>query len=170
MHALSGQAQGKAARAAGCGRVPESGSSRPRTEPAPVPAGRGTAPQRRPTWHRTRVAPGWLPDGSRNRLMIRRLKDKCGNRSNASCEVEFRDLHAVMLGEGGRGLRTILEMGHLTRLECAIGSAAPVRQSVSQAIHHVSNRQAFERVRRHLRVRGDVLGNCPIRSCRGIAP
>ena len=84
------------------------------------------------------VATGWLPDGARNRLKIQRLKDKCGNRSNASSEVEFHGLHAVMLGEEGRGIRTIVEMAHLTRLDFAIGSAGLMRQALSQAIHHVS--------------------------------
>jgi putative acyl-CoA dehydrogenase len=91
------------------------------------------------------VATGWLPDGSRNRLKLQRLKDKCGNRSNASSEVEFQGLHAVMLGEEGRGIRTIVEMAHLTRLDFAIGSAGLMRQALSQAIHHVSNRRAFQR-------------------------
>lgn len=91
------------------------------------------------------LAPGWLEDGSRNRLLIQRLKDKCGNRSNASSEVEFRDLHAVMLGEEGRGIPTILEMGHLTRLECAIASAGIIRQATSQAINHAQSRSAFQR-------------------------
>jgi len=91
------------------------------------------------------LARGWLEDGSRNRLLIQRLKDKCGNRSNASSEVEFRDLHAVMLGEEGRGIPTILEMGHLTRLECAIASAGIIRQASAQAIHHAQTRSAFQR-------------------------
>ena len=84
------------------------------------------------------LATGWLPDGSRNRLKIQRLKDKCGNRSNASSEVEFHGLHAVMLGEEGHGIRTIVEMAHLTRLDFAIGSAGLMRQALSQAIHHDS--------------------------------
>jgi putative acyl-CoA dehydrogenase len=91
------------------------------------------------------LATGWLPDSSRNRLKIQRLKDKCGNRSNASSEVEFYDLEAVMLGEEGRGIRTIIEMAHLTRLEIAIGSAGLMRQALTQAIHHASNRRAFQR-------------------------
>ncbi len=91
------------------------------------------------------VATGWLPDGSRNRLKIQRLKDKCGNRSNASSEVEFHGLHAVMLGEEGHGIRTIVEMAHLTRLDFAIGSAGLMRQALSQTIHHVTNRRAFQR-------------------------
>jgi putative acyl-CoA dehydrogenase len=91
------------------------------------------------------IATGWLPDGSRNRLKLQRLKDKCGNKSNASSEVEFYDLHAVMLGEEGRGIRTIIEMAHATRLDFAIGSSGLMRQALSQAIHHTSNRRAFQR-------------------------
>jgi putative acyl-CoA dehydrogenase len=91
------------------------------------------------------VATGWLPDGSRNRLKLQRLKDKCGNKSNASSEVEFYDLHAVMLGEEGRGVRTIIEMAHATRIDFAIGSSGLMRQALSQVIHHTSNRRAFQR-------------------------
>lgn len=91
------------------------------------------------------LATGWLPDGSRNRLKLQRLKDKCGNKSNASSEVEFHDLEATMLGEEGRGIRTIIEMAHVTRLDFAIGSAGLMRQALSQAIHHTSNRRAFQR-------------------------
>jgi len=91
------------------------------------------------------LARGWLEDGSRNRLLIQRLKEKCGNRSNASSEVEFRDLEGVMIGQEGAGIRTLLEMAHLTRLECAIGSAALIRQAVVQAIFHARHRVAFQR-------------------------
>ncbi len=91
------------------------------------------------------LARGWLENGERNHLLIQRLKDKCGNRANASSEVEFRDLHAVMLGEEGRGIPTILEMAHLTRLECAIASAGIIRQATSQAINHARTRSAFQR-------------------------
>jgi putative acyl-CoA dehydrogenase len=91
------------------------------------------------------LATGWLPDGRRNHLKLQRLKDKCGNKSNASSEVEFYDLHAVMLGEEGRGIRTIIEMAHLTRFDIAIGSAGLMRQALTQAIHHTTNRHAFQR-------------------------
>jgi len=91
------------------------------------------------------LATGWLPDGRRNHLKLLRLKDKCGNKSNASSEVEFYDLHAVMLGEEGRGIRTIIEMAHLTRLDIAIGSAGLMRQALTQAIHHTTNRRVFQR-------------------------
>jgi putative acyl-CoA dehydrogenase len=88
---------------------------------------------------------GWLPDGSRNRLQIQRLKDKCGNRSNASSEVEFRGAIARMVGEPGRGIRAGLEMNHYTRLDFAVGSAGLMRQAVAQAAHHAANRRAFQR-------------------------
>jgi putative acyl-CoA dehydrogenase len=91
------------------------------------------------------LATGWLPDGRRNHLKIQRLKDKCGNKSNASSEVEFYDLYAVMLGEEGRGIRTIIEMAHLTRFDIAVGSAGLMRQALTQAIHHTTNRRAFQR-------------------------
>ncbi|MDQ4061238.1 MAG: acyl-CoA dehydrogenase family protein, partial [Pseudomonadota bacterium] len=91
------------------------------------------------------VLPGWLPDGSRNRIVIQRLKDKCGNKSNASSEIEYRDAWGRMLGEEGRGIRTIIEMAHLTRLDFAVGSAGLMRQALSQAVHHCVNRRAFQR-------------------------
>jgi putative acyl-CoA dehydrogenase len=91
------------------------------------------------------IATGWLPDGSRNRLKIQRLKDKCGNKSNASSEVEFYELYATMLGDEGRGIRTIIEMAHMTRLDFAIGSSGLMRQALTQAIHHTTNRRAFQR-------------------------
>jgi putative acyl-CoA dehydrogenase len=91
------------------------------------------------------LAQGWLDDGARNRLKIQRLKDKSGNRSNASSEIEFYGLEAVMVGAPGRGIATLLEMAHLTRLECALGSAALIRQATIQAVHHASHRAAFQR-------------------------
>ena len=91
------------------------------------------------------AVPGWLPDGSRNRLLIQRLKDKCGNRSNASAEIEYRDAWGSMVGEDGRGIATLIEMAHLTRLDCALSSAGLMRQALSQAIHHCAHRRAFQR-------------------------
>lgn len=89
------------------------------------------------------LAQGWRDDGSRNFLLLQRLKEKCGNRSNASSEVEFRGLEARIVGEEGRGIATILEMAHLTRLECALGSAGQMRQAVRLALHHTAHRAAF---------------------------
>ncbi len=91
------------------------------------------------------MATGWLPDGACNRLKLQRLKDKCGNKSNASTEVEFYDLHATMLGEDGKGIRTIIEMAHVTRLDFAVGSSGLMRQALVQAIHHTTHRRAFQR-------------------------
>jgi putative acyl-CoA dehydrogenase len=110
------------------------------------------------------LATGWLPDGSRNRLKLQRLKDKCGNRSNASSEVEFFDLQAVMLGDDGRGIRTIIEMAHLTRLDFAIGSSGLMRQALSQAIHHVTNRRAFQRSLIDLPVMRNVVADLAVES------
>lgn len=88
---------------------------------------------------------GWLPDGSRNHVMIQRLKDKAGNKSNASSEVEFRGAYGTLIGKEGHGIREAIGMGHLTRLECAISSAGIMRQAVAQAAHHASHRRAFQR-------------------------
>lgn len=87
--------------------------------------------------------PRVLPDGSRNRIYIQRLKDKLGNRSNASSEIEMEDAWAVLVGEAGRGVQTIVEMVNGTRLDCINGSAALMRQAVAQAIHHTTYRHAF---------------------------
>jgi putative acyl-CoA dehydrogenase len=87
--------------------------------------------------------PRRLPDGSRNGIQIQRLKDKLGNRSNASCEVEFKDAWAQLLGEQGRGIPTILEMGTYTRLDCVLGSSGMMRQAVVQALHHARHRRTF---------------------------
>jgi putative acyl-CoA dehydrogenase len=87
--------------------------------------------------------PRRLPDGSLNGIYIQRLKDKLGNRSNASSEVEFVDAWAMLLGEEGRGVPTILEMGTFTRLDCCTGSAGMMRQAVVQALHHAHHRKAF---------------------------
>jgi putative acyl-CoA dehydrogenase len=91
------------------------------------------------------LVPRFLPDGSRNPFHIERLKDKLGNRSNASGEIEFRDTWARMLGEEGRGVATILEMVHHTRLDCVSGSTGLMRQALSQAVHHARHREAFGR-------------------------
>lgn len=87
--------------------------------------------------------PRWIPDGPRNAVRIRRLKDKLGNRSNASAEVEFEDAWGVMVGEPGRGLAVLLEMAATTRLDCVLGSAALLRQALVQSLHHAQYRHAF---------------------------
>ena len=89
------------------------------------------------------LLPRVLPDGTRNVFAVQRLKDKLGNRSNASAEVEFDGTWARRVGEEGRGVRTIIEMVAATRLDCVIGSAALMRQAVAQAVHHTAYRSAF---------------------------
>jgi putative acyl-CoA dehydrogenase len=89
--------------------------------------------------------PRFTPYGARNALHIQRLKDKLGNRSNASSEVEFEGAFALLLGEEGRGVPTILEMGTYTRLDCALGTAGMMRACVAGALHHARHREAFGR-------------------------
>jgi putative acyl-CoA dehydrogenase len=89
------------------------------------------------------LMPRVLPDGTRNAFHIQRLKDKLGNHSNASSEVEFHGAWARMVGEPGRGVPTIIEMVGHTRLDCVIGSAAAMRAAVANAIHHTAHRSAF---------------------------
>src|SRR5258708_4541714 len=87
--------------------------------------------------------PRVAPDGRKNNVQIQRLKDKLGNRSNASSEVEFLDAFGIMIGDEGRGVPTIIEMANYTRLDCVIGSAALMRAALVQAIHHARHRSAF---------------------------
>jgi putative acyl-CoA dehydrogenase len=87
--------------------------------------------------------PRFAPDGRKNAVQIQRLKDKLGNRSNASSEVEFFDAYGVMIGDEGRGVPTIIEMANYTRLDCVIGSAALMRAALVEAIHHARHRSAF---------------------------
>ncbi|CAG9176005.1 acyl-CoA dehydrogenase family protein [Cupriavidus pampae] len=90
--------------------------------------------------------PRFRDDGSKNPILIQRLKDKLGNRSNSSSEVEFRDATGILIGEEGRGIPTIIEMATSTRLDCVIGSAALLRAGLVQAVHHARHRQAFGRL------------------------
>ncbi|MGI9026777.1 MAG: acyl-CoA dehydrogenase family protein, partial [Burkholderiaceae bacterium] len=87
--------------------------------------------------------PRFEPDGTKNAVRVQRLKDKVGNRSNASSEVEFHAAWGHSLGEPGRGVPTILEMGTYTRLDCVIGTAGMMREAVVQAIHHARHRASF---------------------------
>jgi len=89
------------------------------------------------------LLPRFTPDGSVNAIRIQRLKDKLGDRSNASSEVEFENTHAELVGEEGRGIATILAMGTYCRLDCVLGTAGLVRGAVSQAMHHARHRRAF---------------------------
>ena len=91
------------------------------------------------------LLPRFTPDGARNGIQINRLKDKLGNRSNASAEVEFFDAYAELIGEEGRGIPIIIEMSTYTRLDCAIGSSGLMRQAVAQAVHHARHRVAFQK-------------------------
>jgi putative acyl-CoA dehydrogenase len=91
------------------------------------------------------LMPRWTPDGERNRLRLQRLKDKLGNRSNASSEVEFEGAWARLVGEEGRGVATIIDMVNHTRLDCVIGSAGGMRDAVAQATHHAAYRSVFGR-------------------------
>jgi putative acyl-CoA dehydrogenase len=91
------------------------------------------------------LLPRHRPDGTLNGLRVQRLKDKLGNRSNASCEVEFAAAHAERIGEEGHGIRTILEMVQWTRLDCAIASAGLMRFGLAQAVHHARHRFVFQR-------------------------
>ena len=91
------------------------------------------------------LVPRFRPDGTVNGLHLQRLKDKLGNRSNASSEVEFVDAFAWRIGDEGRGIRTIIEMVQLTRLDCAIASAGIVRRGLALALHHARHRTVFGR-------------------------
>jgi putative acyl-CoA dehydrogenase len=91
------------------------------------------------------LLPRVLPDGTRNAIRIQRLKDKLGNRSNASAEVEYDGAVGWQVGEPGRGVRTIIDMVTATRLDCVLGSAAGIRRGTVAAVHHCASRQAFGR-------------------------
>ncbi|MFY1661852.1 isovaleryl-CoA dehydrogenase [Micromonospora sp. WMMD1274] len=98
------------------------------------------------------LVPRVLPDGGRNPMRLMRLKDKLGNRSNASAEVEYEHAVAWRVGDEGRGVRTIIDMVNLTRLDCVIGAAAGMRHGVTTAVHHATHRRVF----------GDYLADQPL--------
>ncbi|HLR83479.1 MAG TPA: acyl-CoA dehydrogenase family protein, partial [Nocardioidaceae bacterium] len=110
------------------------------------------------------VLPRVLPDGTRNRISIVRLKDKLGNRSNASSELEFDDAVAVRLGDEGRGVRTIIEMVAATRLDCVLGSSALMRRCVAEASWHTAHRSAFDGVLRDKPAMRNVLADMAVES------
>ena len=110
------------------------------------------------------LLPRVLPDGTLNRFHIQRLKDKLGNRSNASAEIELVDAWAEMVGEEGRGVRTIIEMVNHTRLDCVIGSTSLMRQAVAQATHHTSHRTAFGKLLSEQALMLNVLADIAIES------
>ncbi|WP_394428433.1 acyl-CoA dehydrogenase family protein [Streptomyces sp. SGAir0957] len=89
------------------------------------------------------LVPRVLPDGTRNAIRLQRLKDKLGNRSNASSEIEYEGALGTLVGEEGRGVATIIKMVNMTRLDCAVSSASGMRQGLVQAVHHATHRSAF---------------------------
>jgi putative acyl-CoA dehydrogenase len=110
------------------------------------------------------LLPRFTPDGERNRMHLQRLKDKLGNRSNASSEVEFRGAWARMVGEEGRGVPTIIEMVNHTRLDCVLGGATGIRYGTAAAIHHCSSRSAFGKLLMEQPLMKNVLADLAVES------
>jgi putative acyl-CoA dehydrogenase len=110
------------------------------------------------------LLPRVLPDGSRNGMRLQRLKDKLGNRSNASAEVEYDEAAAWLVGEEGRGVRTIIEMVNMTRLDCVLGTATGMRTGVTFAAHHAAYRMAFGRRLADQPLMANVLADLAIES------
>jgi putative acyl-CoA dehydrogenase len=110
------------------------------------------------------LMPRFTPDGARNHIHLQRLKDKLGNRSNASSEIELDGAWARRVGAEGRGVQTILQMVNHTRLDCALGSAAQMRQAVAQAIHHARHRRAFGRLLADQALMANVLADLAVES------
>ncbi|MEX0678578.1 MAG: isovaleryl-CoA dehydrogenase [Pirellulales bacterium] len=110
------------------------------------------------------LLPRWTPEGRRNNFFLQRLKNKLGNRSNASSEVEFDNAYATLVDEEGRGVRTIVEMVNHTRLDCTLGSASLMRQAVVQATHHARHRAAFGRVLKDQPLMQNVLADLCLES------
>ncbi|AMP09372.1 acyl-CoA dehydrogenase, C-terminal domain protein [Collimonas arenae] len=108
--------------------------------------------------------PRWQPDGNKNPIQIQRLKDKLGNRSNSSSEVEFKDAFGIMVGDEGRGIPTIIEMASHTRLDCVIGTAGLMRQALVQALHHARHRSAFGRLLAEQPLMQNVLSDLALES------
>jgi putative acyl-CoA dehydrogenase len=110
------------------------------------------------------LVPRVLPDGTRNPFLIQRLKDKLGNRSNASAEVEFDQTAGWLVGAEGAGVRTIIDMVTMTRLDCVVGSAAVQRAALVQALHHTTHRFAFGRPLIEQPLMREVLGELVVES------
>jgi putative acyl-CoA dehydrogenase len=110
------------------------------------------------------LLPRWRPDGSKNPMQVLRLKKKMGNASNASSETELRGALAWMVGEEGRGVRTIIEMVSMTRFDCMIGSSAGMRMAASQALHHCAQRSAFGNVLNQQPLMQNVLADLALES------
>jgi putative acyl-CoA dehydrogenase len=106
----------------------------------------------------------WRPDGTKNPMQVLRLKKKMGNASNASSETELRGALAWMVGEEGRGVRTIIEMVSMTRFDCMIGSSAGMRMAASQALHHCAQRSAFGNVLNQQPLMQNVLADLALES------
>jgi putative acyl-CoA dehydrogenase len=110
------------------------------------------------------LVPRWNPDGSRNPIRIQRLKDKLGDRSNASSEIELEGAIGELVGEEGRGVRTIIEMVNHTRLDCILGSAAIMRQGVAEATWHAANRSVFGKILAEQPLMANVLADLAVES------
>ena len=110
------------------------------------------------------LVPRVLPNGDRNVFALQRLKDKLGNRSNASSEVEFEGTSGWLVGEEGRGIATIVEMVNFTRLDCALGAASGMRQALVQAIHHARHRMAFGKLLAEQPLMQNVLADLALES------
>ena len=115
------------------------------------------------------LLPRHRPDDTRNEFYIQRLKNKLGNWSNASCEVEFRGALAWMIGEEGRGVATIIEMVAMTRFDCMIGSCALMRQALTQAIHHCAHRSVSGRLLAEQPLMQNVLADLALESEAALA-
>lgn len=105
------------------------------------------------------LVPRWTPGGERNNFMIQWLKDKLSNRSNASSEIEMQDTFGVMVGDEGRGVRTIIDMVQYNRFYCASSSSGLMRQALVQALHHTAHRSAFQKKLIHQPLMRNVLAN-----------
>lgn len=108
--------------------------------------------------------PRYLPNGKKNAIIVQRLKDKLGNRSNASSEVEFHGALGVLLGPVGRGIASIMEMGHHTRLDCVLGTAGIMRAALCHALHHAHGRRAFGRLLAEQPLMQNVLADLALES------
>jgi len=110
------------------------------------------------------LVPRWLPDDSRNLLFLMRLKDKLGDRANASAEIEFHGAYGELLGEEGRGVRTIIDMVQHTRLDCLVAPAAYMRQALANALWHTAHRTAFQKKLIDQPLMGRVLADLAVES------
>lgn len=115
------------------------------------------------------LLPRWRPDGSKNAMHIQRIKNKMGNVSNASSEVEYRGALAWMIGEEGRGIQTILEMVAMTRFDCMVGSSALIGLAAAQAIHHTGGREVFGKNLHQQPLMQNVLADLALESEAGLA-